>query len=226
MRAITLAGSLVLQCGVGFGLVCAGLLVPVALPEIPELRILPPTPRFRDAVKIIAASVEAVAGVSSMSALVTRRFVYRPPTDAPAIGSTQAFSEMPTVAASGDGIPAGVVEVIGFEQLAPPPPAQPNVQPPSRIAVGGNVLSAKMLNRVQPAYPQMARAARIEGVVQLLGVITREGRIDTLRVLSGHPLLVQAALEAVRQWVYSPTYLNGVAVEVQAPIEVRFTLSR
>ena len=95
-----------------------------------------------------------------------------------------------------------------------------------RVQVGGNVLASKMLLRVQPLYPELARRMRIEGVVQLHGIITREGRIAQLRVLSGHPLLVQAALDAVRQWVYSPTTLNQQAVEVEAPIEVRFTLSR
>jgi protein TonB len=62
--------------------------------------------------------------------------------------------------------------------------------------------------------------------VTLHGIITREGRIGQLRILSGHPLLVKAAFDAVSQWVYSPTLLNGQPVEVEAPIEVRFSLSR
>ena len=205
-----------------------GLLVPVAPPEIPELRILPPAPRFRDAVKIIATSVGAVGSTSTVSRMVPRVF----PSNLPLIfakpaASVAAFGEMPLTAVGTaiDGILGSVVGATGIATL--PPPVEVNTpDPPASIRVGGDVLAAKILHRVQPVYPPLARTARIEGVVQLLGVLNREGRIESLRVLSGHPLLVQAALDAVRQWTYSPTYLNGVPVEVQAPIEVRFTLSR
>ncbi|HLJ18216.1 MAG TPA: energy transducer TonB [Bryobacteraceae bacterium] len=70
----------------------------------------------------------------------------------------------------------------------------------------------------------MARAARISGIVKLVGVIAKDDTIQQLQVVSGHPLLVRAALDAVRLWVYRPTLLNGAAVEVIAPIEVVFTL--
>jgi protein TonB len=94
------------------------------------------------------------------------------------------------------------------------------------VRVGGEVQSAKLIKRVVPAYPQSARQLRISGVVHLLGIIARDGTIQRLQVVSGHPLLRQAALEAVSQWVYRPTVLNGQPVEVEAPIDVIFTLSR
>lgn len=83
---------------------------------------------------------------------------------------------------------------------------------------------AKLLHQVIPVYPPLARAARVSGIVRLVGVIARDGTVRNLRVVSGHPLLVAAALSAVRQWVYRPTILNGKPVEVICPIEVRFKL--
>jgi protein TonB len=109
-----------------------------------------------------------------------------------------------------------------------PRPATPDVVKPSQtpVPVGGDVLSAKLIRRVLPVYPQPARQLRISGIVHLLGIIAKDGTIQRLQVLSGHPLLRQAALDAVSQWVYSPTILNGQPVEVEAPIDVIFTLSR
>jgi protein TonB len=108
--------------------------------------------------------------------------------------------------------------------LPPPPPVK--VEAPKRIAIGGDVLAARILNRPTPVYPPLARQMRLEGVVRLHGVISKTGKIADLRVVSGHPFLVKAALEAVAQWTYSPTYLNGQPIEVEAPIEVRFVLGR
>jgi protein TonB len=96
--------------------------------------------------------------------------------------------------------------------------------PLKRVVVGGAVQEAMLINRVMPVYPALARQARISGDVVLHGVIGTDGRIRELRLLRGHPLLAPAALDAVRQWVYRPTRLNGVPVEVEAPITVHFTL--
>lgn len=203
------------------------LFVPIAPPAIPEIRILPPAPRFRDAVKIISTSVGAVASSNAVSHLVPRRLIFSDavPSHSGSLNRIAEFGDLPVAAAS--GIPDGIVGSSLGSAPEPHPPVEVNKpDPPASIRIGGDVLAAKILGRVQPVYPQMARTARIEGVVRLLGVLNRDGRIESLQVISGHPLLVQAALEAVRQWTYSPTYLNGVPVEVQAPIEVRFTLSR
>lgn len=86
-------------------------------------------------------------------------------------------------------------------------------------------MEGNLIHRVQPEYPQLARQARIQGTVVLRAIISREGRIENLQVLSGHPLLVPAALDAVRQWRYRPYSLNDEPVEVETQITVNFTLT-
>lgn len=132
------------------------------------------------------------------------------------------------------GAPGGVLGgIIGSVPTAapppPPPPAkkeEPKAVTPQRIKVGGNVQSAKLVRQPRPVYPPLAKQARISGVVKLSAVISKDGTIKELQVISGHPLLVPAALEAVKQWVYQPTLLNGEPVEVQTQVDVNFTLSQ
>jgi protein TonB len=87
------------------------------------------------------------------------------------------------------------------------------------------VQKAKLARQVKPQYPPLARQARIQGTVKLTAVIAKDGSIQELQVISGHPLLVPAALQAVKQWQYNPTLLNGQAVEVVTQIDVNFTLT-
>jgi periplasmic protein TonB len=112
--------------------------------------------------------------------------------------------------------------------VAPPPPKPVETQkaPSAPVPVGGDVQMAKLLKKVIPAYPALAKSVRISGVVHLVGIIGKDGTIRDLQLVSGHPMLARAAIEAVQQWVYKPTLLNGVAVEVIAPIEVNFTLAQ
>jgi len=121
---------------------------------------------------------------------------------------------------------SGIIDAV--PGVAPPPPPQPRKVDvaPRRIKVGGVVQSAKLIRQPRPVYPLLARQARISGVVRLSAVILKNGTIQELEVISGHPLLVPAALEAVKQWVYQPTLLNGEPVEVQTQIDVAFTLSQ
>ena len=86
-------------------------------------------------------------------------------------------------------------------------------------------MEANLVHRVQPAYPPLARAARIQGPVVLQAVISKSGTIENLQVLNGHPMLVRSALDAVRQWRYRPYFLNGEPVEVETQITVNFILS-
>lgn len=111
--------------------------------------------------------------------------------------------------------------------VAPAPNATPREvsAPGNAIRVGGNAQAAKLIRQPRPAYPPDAKAARIQGVVKLMAVIATDGTVRQLDVISGHPLLVTAALEAVKQWVYSPTLLNDNPVEVQTQIDVNFTLA-
>jgi protein TonB len=112
--------------------------------------------------------------------------------------------------------------------VAAPVVAAPAVAAPSptrQIRVVSALQMARLLHRVEPVYPTLARQTRISGTVELTGVIGADGRIRELRLVSGHPFLAAAALEAVRQWVYEPTLLNGEPVEVIAPITVNFRLN-
>jgi protein TonB len=95
---------------------------------------------------------------------------------------------------------------------------------PMRVSVG--VQAAKLIRQVKPVYPQLARAARMSGTVRLQAIIATDGRIRNLQLIGGPPLLVKAALEAVKEWQYEPTLLNGEPVEVITSIEVNFTLSQ
>jgi len=103
--------------------------------------------------------------------------------------------------------------------------SKPTTTEPRRVPVGTGVRMARLIHRVEPVYPMIARQARISGTVELTGVIGVDGRIRELEVLRGHPLLSKSALEVVRQWVYEPTLLNGEPVEVIAPITVNFRLN-
>jgi TonB family protein len=105
------------------------------------------------------------------------------------------------------------------------PDAAPSTGP-SRIRLGGNVQSAKLINQPRPSYPADAKQARIQGKVELHAIIAKDGTIESLTVISGHPLLAAAAVDAVKQWVYQPTLLNGQPVEVETQIDVNFTLSQ
>lgn len=104
--------------------------------------------------------------------------------------------------------------------------APPDAPAPARIRVGGNVQQAKLLAPVHPVYPPEAKAQGIEGIVRLQATLDKNGRVADLKVLSGDPVLAAAALEAVRQWHYQTTLLNGDPVEVVTDIQVNFTLAK
>ena len=128
------------------------------------------------------------------------------------------------------GVPGGVAGgsmggvlggVIGGMGGAPPPP-KPKLTGPLRV--GGNVQAARIINRVQPVYPPLARQTRISGTVRLHAIIGKDGTIQQLEVMNGHPLLQQAALDAVRQWRYKPTLLSGIPTETPITIRIEFRL--
>ncbi len=119
------------------------------------------------------------------------------------------------------GVIGGVIG--GAGSTAAPPPPKVTLK---RITVGGNVQAAHLVNRVQPVYPPLARQTRISGTVKLHAIIGKNGAVEQLQVVSGHPLLVQSALDAVKQWRYQPTLLNGEPVEVDTEIDVIFSLAQ
>ena len=105
----------------------------------------------------------------------------------------------------------------------PPPPPAPQSIPPGAVRVGGDVARGNLINQVRPVYPEPARAARIQGVVLLQTAIDKTGQVVGIAVLSGHPLLIDAAVEAVRQWRYNPILLNGQPVDAVTTVTVNFT---
>jgi protein TonB len=106
--------------------------------------------------------------------------------------------------------------VLAFAQTAPPSP----------IRVGGNVQQANLVSRVTPAYPADAKRDRVQGTVRLEVTIDKEGHVQSLSVLEGPQVLVQSAVDAVSQWVYRPTLLNGQPVEVITTVDVNYTLAQ
>jgi len=117
-----------------------------------------------------------------------------------------------------------------ISRVLPPPPPPPvhltEVTPSKPVTVTSDIQAAKLIKKVQPVYPRLAIMARISGTVHLTGIIGKDGSIQQLQVIDGPPLLVTAAVDAVRQWVYRPTLLSGKPVEVIAPISVNFTLTQ
>jgi len=112
---------------------------------------------------------------------------------------------------------------------APKPPDERvnnNTQTPVRRRVGEPVQAAQLIQRIEPVYPPLARQLRREGRVELSAIIATDGTIQSLEVISGDPLLVHSALDAVWQWRYRPTILNGQAVEVETRIAAIYTLAR
>src|SRR5208282_5355699 len=122
------------------------------------------------------------------------------------------------------GVLGGVIGGV-LSAAAPPPPPPPKPQAPKRIRVGGQVESARLIFQPKPEYPPLAKMARIQGTVRLDAIISKDGTIQDLKVISGHPLLVKAAMEAVQRWRYQPTLLNGEPVEVVTEVDVNFTLA-
>jgi periplasmic protein TonB len=124
---------------------------------------------------------------------------------------------------TGDGSGEGVWRSLGdpVNRPAPLPAAGPTVRP----FRSSSLLAGSLVRRVQPVYPPLARSARIQGPVVLCAIISKAGTIEDLRVLSGHPMLVAAALEAVSQWRYRPYILNSQPIEVETQITVSFSLS-
>jgi protein TonB len=138
---------------------------------------------------------------------------------------------------SRDGFKDGVLGSFLRENATapPPPPARPvahqaaQTAPKGPVSIdvipGGRVRLAVPIHKVEPQYPPLAKQMHVSGTVEIEGIIAIDGHLRELRVKSGHPLLVKAALDAVKQWIYAPTTLNEQPVEVIAPITVTFRLN-
>jgi len=133
-----------------------------------------------------------------------------------------------------NGVMSGILTSVGdLARVTPPPviekapakPAAPVVQPIQRFTEGGKVRLGQVLHRAEPAYPAMAKAARFSGAVVLECVVGVDGRIHEVKVKSGNPLLIKAAVDAAWQWAYEPTQLNSVPIEIVTIMTFNFKLN-
>jgi periplasmic protein TonB len=123
------------------------------------------------------------------------------------------------------GIPGGQMGGVIGGIISSTPVAVPKVATPQRVRVSAGVTSGLLIRKVQPNYPPLARQARISGTVVLRAVISKDGSIENLSLVSGHPMLAPAAIDAVKQWKYKPYLLNGEPVEVDTEVQVNFSLA-
>jgi protein TonB len=137
----------------------------------------------------------------------------------PDIGNVGVVGGVPGGIAGGSagGVLGGI---IGGAGSGPPPPPKPKAP----LRIGGNVMAASLIRKVDPIYPPIAKTAHISGTVVLHAIIGKDGSVQDLQYVSGPPLLMKSALDAIRQWRYKPTMLNGEPVEVDTTISVVFSL--
>jgi protein TonB len=225
-RGWTTLASFALQALAVAALLLLPLLYTQGLPQLQLMASLvaPTPPPAPPAPAQMRSSPEARSNLSANGEIIAPRSI---PTSILPVDESVA---PPPVDASGIGVRGGtgdssarnaVLDSIGngLNVLPPPPPAA--IDRPLRLS---HMMEGNLIERVQPEYPMLARQARIQGSVVLRAVISREGRIKDLKVVAGHPMLVQAAMEAVRQWRYRPYLLNNEPVEVETQVTVNFTL--
>jgi periplasmic protein TonB len=194
---------------------------------------LPVVIRFVRAVTLVRpAPVKTVMHSSSIThpAIQARPF-YAPPRIPQKIAAMPA-STIPIEAApaiTGEfvtqgGIP-GAVDNVGIAPPPPPSQSRPANRSPAPLHVTSSIQAAKLINKVIPIYPPLAKQTRQFGRVRLVATVGRDGHVKRVEVVSGPAFLAAAAIEAVKQWIYQPTLLNGKPVEVIAPIDVNFVLN-
>jgi periplasmic protein TonB len=228
-RGLTTAISFILQVALIGILVLIPLLFTEALPKTQLMTFLvappPPPPPPPPA----AAPVKVVKQIQTDIINGQLRTPTKIPEKVQMIKEEEAPPPMSSMAGVVGGVPGGVPGgqmggVIGGI-ISSTPVAVPKVAAPQRVRVSQGVTQGLLIRKIQPNYPPLARQARIQGSVLLQAVISKEGAIENLRLISGHPMLAPAALEAVKQWRYKPYILNGEPVEVETQITVNFTLS-
>ena len=235
------------------GLVCALLLIPLFAPtEFTGVRLLttaymappppppaPPAPSAREPsprkTERIENAAEAprVEEIHPVAQPVEKPAIISPaevPKDiakiidaAPGAGAGGVIGGVPGGVPGGipGGVPDGKIGGLpGRTDVSAPIPPPPN----GPVRVGGAVREPRITKMVQPVYPATAVKQRIEGVVVLEATVTEQGRVEQVKVISGNAVLVDAAIEAVRQWQYEPTRLNGTAVPVLLTAKVSFSL--
>jgi len=241
-RPGTRAWTALLGLASQFALVSLAMIVPMVYPQVmPTARILatltplvPPAPRQLGEVRRTAVRTLRAAPWSG----TVYHPVTIPPRVYPIVDEPEGAGVVGSPAGSNAGPDIGVVGSIlqdlsrNIAPVALPRIAQPVTAPvpePApvirRYREGGNVQLGALLHRVEPAYPQLARQARVSGVVELECVVGIDGHIQEVKVKSGHPLLIRAAVDAAWHWVYAPSKLNGVPIEIVTNLIFTFRLN-
>ena len=229
-RGRTTTFAIILEIGLIGLMVLMPLIFTEALPKLQLMTFLvapppppPPPPPAAAPVKIIKqVQTDIVNGALRTPTKIPQKIQMIKEDEAPP----------PSMASSGvvggvpGGIPGGQMGGVIGGIISSTPVAVPKVAAPAvRQRVSSGVISGLLIKKVQPAYPPLARQARIQGTVILRAQISKDGTIQNLQLISGHPMLVQNALDAVKQWRYKPYLLNGEPVEVDTEVAVNFTLS-
>jgi len=184
--------------------------VPVAPPKVVKPPVRPVTP---DAVVMPVAVPKDVAKIIEEPAMAPVGVIGAVPGGMPGGVAGGVLGNVLSANGSAEGM-----------ALPPPPPPPPPkiVAPAGPVRVGGDVREPRIVKLVPPVYPTIASKARVSGTVVMEAILTEDGTVDQIRVISGHPLLVEAAISCVKHWKYEPTLLNGIAVRVVLTAKVNF----
>ena len=223
------ASTLLQAAAIGVG-VLIPLLVTQTLPSasLKSILMAPPPPTAPPVANTIAKSRPAASvRVFNSTHLIAPTVI---PKKIASASEAQAAPDMSGIAVS-EGAGAGNSMLFGpsgadHAPMPPPPAEPPKAAHKGPVRIGGQVAEANLIRRVDPTYPALAKAARVSGVVEFTAVIDKQGRVEKLQLVRGHPLLVNAAREAILQWRYRPTTLNGEPVDVVTSITVNFLLSQ
>ena len=227
-RGRTTTFAIILEVGLVGLMVLMPLIFTEALPKQQLMTFLvapppppPPPPPAAAPVKIVKQiQTDIVNGALRTPTKIRQKIQMIKEDEAPpAMASSGVVGGVP------GGIPGGQMGGVIGGIISSTPVAVPKVATPQRVRVSAGVTSGLLVRRVNPVYPPLARQARIQGQVVLRAQIGKDGSIQNLQLVSGHPMLVQSALDAVKQWKYKPYLLNGEPVEVDTEVLVNFTLS-
>ena len=187
---------------------------PPPAPAATVIKAAPPKKTFEDAGKLIAPTV-----IPKQIAMIKEEPI--PPDMEGAVGVPGGVPG----GISGGSISGVMGGILGGSGTAVPAPIAPVAKPKAPVRVGGRVREPRLISRVDPIYPALARQTHMSGVVVIDAILDEHGDVVEMKVVSGPPLLIQAALDAVRRWKYEPTYLNDQPVPVQMNVTVNFTLN-
>jgi periplasmic protein TonB len=228
-RGMTSLISFIIQIGIIVVMILIPLIFTEALPRTQLMTFLvapppppPPPPPAAAPVKIVKViQTDIVNGQLRTPTKIPQKvqMIKEDEAPPPVMASTGVVGGVP------GGVPGGSMGGVIGSVLSATPVAVPKIATPQRVRVSSGVQSGLLIRKVNPTYPPLARQARIQGVVLLQAQISKDGNIENLQLISGHPMLAPAAIEAVKQWKYKPYLLNGEPVEVETQVQVNFTLA-